>query len=69
MHNVERQSGERGAQEARAMSDEELAATSQALEQAIGSCTMNPVKRKEYRELAEVVAREQERRGNHLQQT
>ena len=66
MHNAE-QNGEWGEQEARAMPYEDLAAARQALEQAIGSCTMNPVKRKEYRELLEVVAREQERRGNPLQ--
>ena len=66
MQNAEQQNGEWGAQ-TRAMSDEDLVATRQALEQAIGSCTMNPAKRKEYRELAEVVAREQERRGNPLQ--
>ena len=65
MQNSE-QNGEWGEQ-ARAMSYEDLVATRQALEQAIGSCTMNPVKRKEYRELVEVVAREQERRGNPLQ--
>ena len=67
MRNAEQQNGEWGEQEARAMSDEELVATRQALEQAIGSCTMNPAKRKEYRELCEVVAREQERRGDPLQ--
>ncbi len=66
MQNAE-QNREWGEQEARAMSDEELAATRQALEQAIGSCSMNPAKRKEYRGLLEVVAREQERRGNPLQ--
>ena len=65
MQNSE-QNGEWGEQ-VRAMSYEDLVATRQALEQAIGSCTMNPVKRKEYRELVEVVAREQERRGNPLQ--
>ena len=59
------QNGEWGEQ-ARAMSYEELVAARQALEQAIESCTINPVKRKEYRELVEVVAREQERRGNSL---
>ena len=66
MHNAE-QNAEWGEQQARAMPYEDLVATRQALEQAIGSCTMNPVKRKEYRELLEVVAREQERRGNPLQ--
>ena len=54
-------------EQTRAMSDEELVATRQALQQAIESCTMNPAKRKEYRELSEVVAREQERRGSPLQ--
>ncbi len=54
-------------EQARAMSDEKLVTARQALEQAIESCSMNPVKRKEYRELSEVVAREQERRGNPLQ--
>ena len=63
MHNAEH-NAERGEQEARAMSDEDLVAARRALEQAIGSCSMNPVKRKEYSGLLEVVAREQERRGN-----
>ena len=54
-------------EQARAMSDEQLVTTRQELEQAIESCTMNPAKRKEYRELSEVVAREQERRGSPLQ--
>ena len=67
MQNAEQQNGKWGEQEARATSDEDLVAARQALEQAIQSCTMNPVKRKEYREVLEVVAREQERRGNHLQ--
>ncbi len=66
MQNAE-QIREWGEQEARAMSDEELVTARQALEQATESCSMNPVKRKEYRELSEVVAREQERRGNPLQ--
>ncbi len=66
MQNAE-QNREWGEQEARAMSDDDLVATRQALEQALQSCTINPVKRKEYRELSEVVAREQERRGNPLQ--
>ena len=66
MQNAEQQNGEWGEQEARATSDEDLVAARHALEQAIQSCTMNPAKRKEYRELAEVVAREQERRGNLL---
>ena len=66
MHNAE-QNAQWGEQQARAMSYEDLVAARQALEQAIESCTMNPVKRKEYRELLEVVAREQERRGNPLQ--
>ena len=60
------QNGKWGDQEARATSDEDLAAARQALEQAIQSCTMNPVQRREYREVLEVVAREQERRGNSL---
>lgn len=66
MHNAE-QNAQWGEQQARATSDEDLVAARQALEQAIESCTMNPVKRKEYRELLEVVAHEQERRGNPLQ--
>ena len=63
MQNAEH-NGEWGEQQARAVSDEDLVAARQALGQAIESCSMNPVKRKEYRELLEVVAREQERRGN-----
>ena len=63
MQNAEQQNGE-WRERTRAMSDEDLVATRQALEQAIGSCTMNPAKRKEYRDLSEGVAREQERRGN-----
>ena len=66
MQNAEH-NGEWGEHQARAMPYEDLVAARQALEQAIESCSMSPVKRKEYRELLEVVAREQERRGNPLQ--
>jgi hypothetical protein len=46
----------------RAMTDEELAAARQALAGVIESCRANPAQRKEYAELSEVLAREQERR-------
>lgn len=46
----------------RAMTDEELAAARRALAEAIESCRANPAQRKEYVELSEVIAREQEGR-------
>ena len=46
----------------RTMTDEELAAARQALVGVIESCRANPAQRKEYVELSEVIAREQERR-------
>jgi hypothetical protein len=44
------------------MTNEELAAARQALVGVIESCRANPAQRKEYVELSEVIAREQERR-------
>ena len=46
----------------RAMTDEELAAARRALAEAIESCRANPAQRKEFVELSEVIAREQEGR-------